>query len=257
MQNSEKNTGLSKTLTLPACERCGGGGKYRRDFPEDHPDYLRKFECDCAVGLALKQRRIDLCYRYAGVAKDRREWTLQSFQDLCIDADQLFQKTDAIHNLAEYMAMGELAGKSSLFLYGEVGVGKTGLSLAVVNLAVLMGERARFVNVPRFLGMLRRTFSEQDRDADTIREGIEQAPFVVLDDIDAHKATAWTSEVLYLIMDERLAQNRRTIYTSNHSYDELVAELGGGKLAQRIVDRMREHTTPVKVGGKSFRGLEK
>lgn len=246
-----------KTLTSRECDRCGGGGKHRLDVPIDDPDYLLTVECDCAAGRVLKQRRIDLCYRYAGVSKDRREWTLQSFKDLCTTVDQLHQKADAIHNVSEYVAHGELAGKSSLFLYGEVGVGKTGLSLAMVNLQVLLGERARFVNVPRFLNMLRRSFSEEDRDADAIRESIEQAPFVVLDDIGAHKATAWTGEVLYLIMDERLAQSRRTIYTSNHSYDELVAELGGDDSARRIVDRMREHTAPVQVGGKSFRGLEK
>lgn len=81
-----------------------------------------------------------------------------------------------------------------------------------------------WVNVPSMLIGLREEIGAEARPAHDAAEWARTNPeLVVLDDIGREKASDWTSEVLYELVNRRYEAMRPTMATSNLSGEELVA----------------------------------
>lgn len=148
----------------------------------------------------------------------------------------------------------------SAYMYGPVGTGKT------YAMAAMMLREARllpptkhayqsfpdeiqrvgyhparedvypmFVSTPRFLLAIRGTFRRQDGDAedDVIRRYAKASGTLYLDDIGAEQATDWARQALYLLLDERYSEERRTVISGNLSLEELAQRLDD-RIASRI-----------------------
>ena len=71
---------------------------------------------------------------------------------------------------------------------------------------------------------------------------------VILDDLGTEKATDWTGEKLYAVIDSRYRMERATIITTNYGEKELAANGYGA-----IVSRLYEMTEQVKFIGQDYR----
>ncbi|CCA55383.1 putative DNA replication protein, partial [Streptomyces venezuelae ATCC 10712] len=81
-------------------------------------------------------------------------------------------------------------------------------------------------------------------------------PLLLLDDLGSAKATEWTEEVTYRLVNERYNACRPTIYTSNLPARAVLDEQGRPlgpdlttALGERIVSRLSEDTTVVAMTG--------
>jgi len=124
------------------------------------------------------------------------------------------------------MRRGQLTG---LVLRGRVGTGKTHEAVAAYRWLVAHGTLpAVAVAVPALLDGLR-----PGRDPVESLAAVEDARVLLLDDLAAERATDWTAEVLYRVIDARYARALPTIVTTNATA-AMIREGLGDRIASRL-----------------------
>lgn len=147
----------------------------------------------------------------------------------------------------DYCSQGRYIGKG-LFLYGDVGTGKTYNVYALTKQLIMNNENVFVFNLPRLLNTIRASFSKQEaynedtdnysyafvKDMSSIEKLID-LDILVIDDIGAEKPSDWVAETLYYLINSRYEEEKTTIFTSNLSLDKLADRIGN-----RIVSRIAE-----------------
>lgn len=118
----------------------------------------------------------------------------------------------------------------------ESGDGYRGLQYSLPEI----DEYPIFVSVPRFLLSIRSTFHRHGEmtEEDVIRRYAGAVGTLYLDDIGAEQATDWARQAIYLLLDERYAEERRTIISGNLDLDDLARRLDD-RVASRIAGMCR------------------
>ena len=118
-----------------------------------------------------------------------------------------------------------------IVLRGETGCGKTHLAVALIQHA----GHGYFTTVPELLLRIRSTFNEgllRETEADVI-DDICRHDLLVLDDLGAEKTTEYAITTLYIIIDRRIRDAKRTIITTNLSLKEIEEKLDA-RIASRL-----------------------
>lgn len=120
------------------------------------------------------------------------------------------------------LASGELR---SVALLGKPGVGKSHLAAAAgVEWTKRALLRSEWVNVPQLLVDLRAEYGTEDFNARGLVRTLRASKgLVILDDLGREKATDWTSEMVYTLVNARYEALLPTVATTNLTPDELVA----------------------------------
>lgn len=140
------------------------------------------------------------------------------------------------------------AGTSgSLYLCGPVGTGKTQYAWAA-SVAWAQQHRTRVRLVQRATSL----FDElrPGNDHRSVIGDCQRAPLLVIDDLGVEKASDWTRERLYEIVDDRYAYGRPMLVTSNLRPSELADHVG-----ERVASRFAEMCDVVPVTGADRRKL--
>ncbi len=139
-----------------------------------------------------------------------------------------------------------------LLLYGDHGVGKTHLAIALMReLIRRKGARAVFYETPELLKLVRDTYNRQveTTELDVLRPVLE-ADLLVLDDLGRENKSAWVEETLGLVVNTRYSERRLTIFTSNLAdLDNTEPTSFALQLGLRIRSRLKEMCDWVKVEG--------
>jgi DNA replication protein DnaC len=109
-----------------------------------------------------------------------------------------------------------VADKGLLF-YGDAGVGKTHLAVALMKEAIVRkSARAIFYEVRELLKLVRETYgnSAELSELDVLRP-VLAADLLVLDDLGAEKKSDWVDETLGLVINTRYSERRLTVLTTN------------------------------------------
>ena len=104
-----------------------------------------------------------------------------------------------------------------LLLYGEAGVGKTHLAVAVLKEIVRRkGGRAIFYETRELLKLVRDTYSTRAELSELdVLQPVLEAELLVLDDLGAEKKSEWVEETLGLVVNTRYSERRLTVFTTN------------------------------------------
>ena len=145
-----------------------------------------------------------------------------------------------------------------LLYYGENGVGKTHLAVALMKEAIRRkGARAMFFETRELLKTVRDTYNNQvdETELDVLRPVLE-ADLLVLDDIGAEKKSEWVEETLGLIVNTRYSERRVTIFTTNLRDSENTEPNSVAlQLGLRIRSRLKEMCEWVEIAGPDTREL--
>lgn len=131
----------------------------------------------------------------------------------------------------------------SLLLAGPTGTGKTHQAYGAIRAIAEAGTPVHWIATTsaNLYGSLR---PRKNVDSEAEFDLYARATLLLLDDLGAAKASEWTEEVTYRLIDHRYAQCLPSIFTTNLPPAELAAGLG-----DRIASRLIEMTTVVRLTG--------
>ncbi|MFD4337858.1 ATP-binding protein [Streptomyces anulatus] len=127
----------------------------------------------------------------------------------------------------------------SLLMAGVVGAGKTHQAYGAVRLLVQngVGVRWRATTAADLYAELR---PRPGVDSERELAAVSRCPLLIIDDLGAAKASEWTEEITYRLINRRYNLMLPTLITTNLTIRDLRSYLG-----DRVASRLRQMTTQV------------
>ncbi|MCX5112185.1 ATP-binding protein [Streptomyces sp. NBC_00378] len=181
----------------------------------------------------------------------RAEWNLGRWE---VATPPRYRRADATHPAVQQWADAVAAAPDtagSLLLTGTTGTGKTHQAYGAFRRIAAAGSthpyEIRALTAADMNGLLRVNGSPRGVEEELRR--LCRIPLLLLDDLGSAKATEWTEETTYRLINERYNTCKPTLYTSN-----LPAKADDGRdltaaLGDRIVSRLSEDTAVVAMTG--------
>jgi DNA replication protein DnaC len=137
-----------------------------------------------------------------------------------------------------------------LWLFGDVGTGKTTLAMLVSRHALEAGRSVAIYSLPRLLADLRRTFDDDAPQTYTeMLDRLATVDLLHIDDVGAEQTSSWVLEQLYALINARYEDERSVIVTTNITELE---ELGN-QVGTRTVSRLQEMCEQIPLFGEDAR----
>jgi DNA replication protein DnaC len=121
-----------------------------------------------------------------------------------------------------------VADKKGIFIYGNTGVGKTYFLHSLAK-----PKNARVRNFTELLVEFRDAMNKGNY-FDSIRD-LTHEDYLFIDDIGAEKLSDFVVEFLYLIVNKRYENMKRTVFATNLSVEDFIEKYG-----ERIMSRISE-----------------
>lgn len=202
------------------CPRCKGSGWLRLNLEVGSADFGHILECQCGI---VASRRASIYRAASRIPAEYADLDLTTYPDRKIASD-----------VADWWY--ELPSPW-LVLAGGLGVGKTGLTIALVKKCLSEGRPALFRPNVELLSDIRATYRTRDGnepDEAALIGACKSVDLLALDDIGSERVTGWAQERVYEILNHRYNERRRTILVTNLGPEELEDHLG-----ERIMARIR------------------
>jgi DNA replication protein DnaC len=119
-----------------------------------------------------------------------------------------------------------------LWLFGDVGTGKTTLAMLASQAALQAGRSVVIHSLPRLLNLIRSAI-ESETGMVGFLERLTAVDLLHIDDLGVENTTDWVLEQLYSIVNTRYEDERAMIVTTNLRPEALIEQLG-----ERTVSRL-------------------
>jgi len=171
------------------------------------------------------------------------------------------------HNLQLLLSLNKIiegSARKGLYIYGDFGVGKTYLTSALCNELAYKEKTSCFVNCLRFADYARKMIISDPEELQNTIKKMTTCYCLVIDDIGADAVSAyWRDEVLFMILNERMNNNKITVFTSNYSLEGLLQHYSSDKnkksetvQAKRLLDRIETLTDTYCLLGENKRRMK-
>jgi DNA replication protein DnaC len=227
MQRSTES--LSSEPSKLKCEKCGG---LKLIKAEADGIYERYVPCECSLeerkAEMWKNRNVPLIFEDAWLSAFKAEYYSPENRSKAEFALQVARKT-----VEDYELLVESFNGRGVYLHSkQKGSGKSLIAAIIVNEMVARGIRAKFIGMAELLQKIRDGFDPASGVSSAeIIETAKSVPVMVIDDIGAERLTEWVEDMVYQILDYRLANKKLTIFTSNDAIEELKYD---DRIRQRI-----------------------
>ncbi|MBQ3480923.1 MAG: ATP-binding protein [Oscillospiraceae bacterium] len=121
----------------------------------------------------------------------------------------------------------------SLLLQGGTGLGKTFLSACVARAVAAKGFSVCYDTAAAVIGSFEAQKFSRDESADARVKRMLSCDLMILDDLGTEMPTPMAESALYTLINTRLVENRKTIISTNLSFDEM-AKRYSGQICSRI-----------------------
>ena len=162
-------------------------------------------DCHC-----VSEREADY---YAGLRRLYRERTeLPDFLESLPQRFHTARDTDFLATPNAAFALSLKVLPTSAFIWGATGVGKTRMAAAVAVAAAVRGLSARYISATDYVAAMRAASAPNG----PARPDLLHPEVLIVDDLAKMKATDFSYEVLFALIEGRWARERMTLYTANH-----------------------------------------
>lgn len=204
--------------------------------------------CQC-----YRQERLDQLFVQSGIPAQMRAYCFDNFEtSFYQDPEGMQRKVESCKEFVRRLKAGSL--KSNLVLIGDVGRGKTHLSIAIANAAMANGNTVVYKRMDDLLELIRLYKYDNDMDQEKSRKALEQlrqCDLLVIDDLGAEKITEFAQNQLRLLIEDRNLDNKPWVINSNLGANELQETYGA-----RAFDRIQEKALFYRLDSKeSLRAL--
>ena len=150
-----------------------------------------------------------------------------------------------------------------LFIYGNIGTGKTMLSCIVCNIFSYEGIPSIFKNwggiSQEYLATMKKDGEGSDKTGLDISSKYKTIPILVIDDLGKFKMSSYQVSILFDIIDYRITNGLLTIVTANYNLEDLRGQLtpSSGRydvtLPDAIISRLTGNLLPIELEGEDWR----
>lgn len=248
LQAQKKRTELLRAAGLPedylvahyVCKKCSDTG------------YCGGYRCECYDTLLRNLAYGQLCSDFPIEKSTFASFNLSLYS----------KRTDTATGVVPYTRMQEIfhyckqyadefdRRSPSLFLYGETGLGKTHLSLAIAGEVVQKGYGVIYGSAQNLLDRMERERFKGDEDGAT--DAILNCDLLILDDLGAEFTTQFTVSAVYNIINTRLQKGLPVIISTNLPVKELEK-----RYTRRITSRIFGSYTTLAFCGADIRQVLK
>jgi DNA replication protein DnaC len=120
-----------------------------------------------------------------------------------------------------------------LWLFGDVGTGKTTLAMLVSKAGIAAGRSVAIYSLPRLMNVMREAIGSDDGKLELL-DRLATVDLLHLDDVGAENSTDWVLEQLYSIVNTRYEEGRSLVVTSNLDPDALAEQIGPRTVSRLI-----------------------
>lgn len=124
--------------------------------------------------------------------------------------------------------------QKNIYLFGEVGTGKTHLSLAIANQVLRYDKSVIYKRIDDLLEIIIELKYEDKGNKEQL-EILKTVDLLVIDDLGAEKNSAFALNQIRIILEERANMNKAMIINSNLDLNEL-QKYYGPRIADRIIE---------------------
>ena len=165
-----------------------------------------------------------------------------TFADIALDD---VARVDTFESLVDFVANYPSPDQKGLYIYGDMGVGKSFMLAAMAHeLSETKKVATTIIHYPSFAIDVRNGI--KDNSVKEQIDAVKEAEVLVLDDIGAEQFSSWIrDDVLQVILQHRMIEELPTFFTSNYSFADLEAKLSNGRQgdetwqAKRVMERIR------------------
>lgn len=228
------------------CPLCKGAGYLVRSGKAGTPDFGQLVPCTCLVqrqqARAAVQRAAQaerLLGTLRGELGNLKGCTFETFVPCWSENEDDWRDLERAYALCLAYARQPV---DWLYLWGDVGTGKSHLAAAIAQYVAGTGVATSYVSAPALFRFVRSGMS--DHSADARLEALHTVDLLVIDDLGTEHLTAWATTVLFDLVNQRYIQDLPTVITSNLHFDDL---------PDRIADRIAERAQVLRLSGSSYR----
>lgn len=163
-----------------------------------------------------------------------------------------FRLGEAYAQLKLHNPLTDDPARNSLVLYGDLGVGKTGLSASIAN-ALASVQAVLYMRTQDLIKQVQDSYEQtyEGEGRSVIIQRVKTAPFLILDEMTLENSTNDRKEILEDIMRHRCGVELPFVVTTNHDQTSFRKFWG-----DRTIDPMLESAHWVPMGGENLRRKE-
>ena len=187
-----------------------------------------------------EQKQLALRLRRAGFDPSK---TLETF-------DFSFNPEINRQAIQELATCGFVTRKENILIYGQTGVGKSHLAIALGHAACRKGMDVLFLNVHKMLAHL--NSGRADGSYEKRLAGYLRPDLLIIDDLGLRPVSPAGAEDLYEVIRGRYEQGSVAV-TSNRAPEEWAVCFSDHLMANAALDRINHHAHHVEITGASYR----
>lgn len=224
VENLVENGYPENYLEIPyTCKKCADTG------------YVDGFTCECRRELLNELNVRDL--EAVSSARDCRfdNFSLDYYSDKPAGGYDISprEQMQMIYNYCKAYAEDFDSESGSLYMYGETGLGKTHLSLAIGNVAARKGYSVYYSSAQTLLAQAEKEKFGNSDSSNAVKRALG-CDLLIIDDLGCEFSTQYTVSEIYNIINERINRSKPFIISTNLKWEEFEKRYTG-RLTSRII----------------------